>query len=130
MSSVFSEIASTARAASILGLLALVSHSAVAASKGSTDIYLNEFRTSFDAGPTSSAPLRLAGEYNGSTDIWGNGFRVSFGRGSSATRPADVCGNGSTDVWGNGFRASFSPAASPIASGLVQACEGSASVLR
>jgi hypothetical protein len=41
-----------------------------------------------------------------------------------------VCGNGSTDVWGNGLRASFSPPASPIASGLVQACEGSASVLR
>ena len=126
----YSKIASTARAASILGLLALVWHGAVAASPGSTDIYRNEFRASFGAASTSPSSPRPTGDYFGSTDLWGNGFRASFGSSDSAARSINACGSGSTDVWGNGFRASFSPAAPWIASGLVQACEGGASALR
>jgi len=126
----YSKIASTARAASLLGLLALVSHGAVAASLGSTDIYRNEFRASFGVASTSPSPPRATGDRLGSTDLWGNGFRASFGPSDSAARSINACGSGSTDVWGNGFRASFSPAVPWIASGLAQACQGGASALR
>jgi len=114
--------ASAVRATSFVVLSALIATGAVAARGGSTDVYANDFATSFGISGEPSASFPHG--YNGSTDTWGvTGFRESFGPIDRNARPTNLCGIGSTDSWGvNGFRASFGAPPSQASNALAQAC--------
>jgi hypothetical protein len=117
--------ASAIAAALFLVLPALTVASASAATDGSTDVYRNEFVSSFGV-PASASFVRATTPYSGATDIWANSFRTSFGAADSSARSVRVCSSGSTDIWANSFSASFTASASQSAGDLAQACRSGA----
>jgi hypothetical protein len=113
MKSITHAVKSAALSAATAALLAGATATAAASETGSTDIYRDEFQTSFDlAGQSNTA---RAGEeaWIGSTDIYTTQFQRLFGDSQPSPREVSYArGNaGSTDIWGsNGFQRSFGTA--------------------
>jgi hypothetical protein len=125
MKSTRTTIAWGLRVGTVLGLLASAAEPAAASPTGSTDIWRNEFTTSFGA----PAQTRLASAKSlqaiASTDIYANQFQRSFGQAEPARSEGSfACGQWSTDVWGNGFEQSFGSARSPVGAANATACAG------
>jgi hypothetical protein len=99
---------STLRILVSLGLLVGAAGAALAAACGSTDIYRNEFSSSFGSGTPDLGTSAQSAETTGSTDIYANQFERSLGQAETVRHQAsNMRWNGSTDLWGNGFREFF-----------------------
>jgi hypothetical protein len=108
---------STLRVLVSLGLLVGAADAALAATSGSTDIYRNEFSSSFGSGTLDLGTGAQSAETTGSTDIYANQFERSFGQADTVRQQAsNMRWNGSTDPWGNGFRESFESPGSSVGS--------------
>jgi len=117
-------------ALTIAAALTAIAGEATAASTGSTDIYLNQFRQSFGAPVLSRDLPGFATYLQVSTDIWANEFEESFGASEDRTRSQTAYSTGSTDVWGNGFRASFGSVPLSVSTGLTSMREASGNMVR
>jgi hypothetical protein len=99
------------------GLLVGAADAALAATSGSTDIYRNEFSSSFGSGTPKLGTSSQSPQTTGSTDIYANRFERSFGHSRTVRHQArNMRWNGSTDLWGNGFREVFESPGSSLGS--------------
>jgi hypothetical protein len=113
MKSISHAVKSAALAAATAALLAGAAAPAAASDTGSTDIYRDEFQTSFDFAAHSNAAQAREEAWIGSTDIYTTQFQRLFGDSHPSPREVSYArGNtGSTDIWGsNGFQRSFGTA--------------------
>jgi hypothetical protein len=113
MKSITHAVKSATLSAATAALLAGATAPAKASNTGSTDIYRDEFQTSFDFASQNNAPHASEKAWIGSTDIYAAQFQRLFGNSQLGPREVSYArGNtGSTDIWGrNGFQRSFGTA--------------------
>jgi hypothetical protein len=117
MNSNHSALGATLRILVSLGLLVGAADAALAATSGSTDIYRNEFSSSFGSGTPNLGTSSQSTQTSGSTDIYVNRFERSFGQVETVRHQAsNMRWNGSTDLWGNGFHEVFESPGSSVGS--------------
>lgn len=117
MNSIRTELTSSLRVLLTLGLLVGAADAALASNGGSTDIYRNEFASSFDSGVPDPGASAQSPKTIGSTDIYANQFERSFADAAAVHhQPSNTRWNGSTDLWGNSFRESFDGNGSTVGS--------------
>jgi hypothetical protein len=113
MKSITLAVKSAALSTATAALLAGAAAPAAASEPGSTDIYRDEFQTSFDLAGQSNAARAGEEVWIGSTDIYTTQFQRLFGDNQPSPREMSYArGNaGSTDIWArDGFRRSFGTA--------------------
>jgi hypothetical protein len=117
MNSIRTALTPALRTLVTLGLLVGAADAALAADSGSTDIFRNEFASSFgNAMPDLDASAQSR-DTIGSTNIYVNQFERAFGEAATVDHQAsNTRWNGSTDLWGDGFHESFEGNRSTVAS--------------